>query len=204
MIATYHNHSSWSDGKPSFDEIYRHAKEIGVDELGLSDHFCIYPNGFSPDWSLDPNQINTYLDDLLSFKDRDGPTVRVGLEFDWFEGHQKLIQPIIEKIPVYYRLGAIHHVEQEQFDMSFEYWTGKLSEERDEVWKKYWMQVTEMAASGLFDIAVHLDLPKKLGFYPEGDISSSIDDALEAIRSSDMVVELNTAGFGKKCADGYP
>ncbi len=204
MIATYHNHSSWSDGKTSFEEIYNHAKRIGVDELGISDHFCVYPDGSSPDWALGPERVDAYLEDVLSFKDREGPTVRVGLEFDWFESHQELIQPLVEAIPLDYRIGAVHHVEQEQFDMSFEYWTEKSSEERDEVWRKYWAQVTEMAASGLFDIAAHLDLPKKLGFYPEGDVSACIDEALEAIRSTDMVVELNTAGFGKRCADGYP
>jgi histidinol-phosphatase (PHP family) len=204
MIATYHNHSKWSDGKTTFREIYDYAKKVGVDEVGLSDHFCIYPDGTSPDWSLDPIEVKEYLTEVLSFKDRGEISIRVGLEYDWFEGHSGLIGAVAEKISLDYRIGAVHHVEQEQFDVSVEYWAERSPEERDVIWKKYWLQITEMASSGLFDIVAHLDLPKKLGFYPESDMGSYIDDALEAIRESKMVVELNTAGFGKKCASGYP
>ncbi len=204
MIATYHNHSKWSDGRSTFAELYKRAEAVGVNELGLSDHFCLYPDGRVPDWSLDPSQFEDYLSDVGSFKNHGNLAIRVGLEYDWFEGHDPTIRPLVERIPLDYRIGSVHHVEQEQFDMSIEYWSNKSPEERDNVYRKYWNQIQEMASSGLFDIAAHLDLPKKLGFYPQADISDVIDEALEAIRENDLVVELNTAGFGKPCADGYP
>lgn len=204
MIASFHNHSKWSDGQTSFEEMFNFAKSSKIDILGLSDHFCVYPDGSSPDWCLSQNQVKGYVDDVLSYRARSEMEIRVGLEYDWFEGHYDLIKPIVESIELDYRIGAIHHVELEQFDMSFEYWTEKSSEERDDVWIRYWKMVEEMAQSGLFDLAAHLDLPKKLGFYPESNIDSVVDSALKAIKANNMVVELNTAGFGKKCADGYP
>jgi histidinol-phosphatase (PHP family) len=204
MIATFHNHSSWSDGRPTFGEIHSYASEHGVNILGLSDHFCVYPDGTSPDWSLAPAKVNDYLADILSFRGKGPLEVRVGLEFDWFEDHQSVIAPFAESISLDYRIGAIHHVELQQFDMDASYWTTKTEAERDEIYVKYWGLVQQMAESSLFDIAAHLDLPKKLGFYPTSDISPVVDAALDAIAAAGMAVELNTAGFGKPCADGYP
>jgi histidinol-phosphatase (PHP family) len=204
MIATFHNHSAWSDGTPSFAEIYGFAESAGVDILGLSDHLCIYPDGTVPDYSLAPSQIAQYLADVLSFRDRGNIEVRVGLEFDWFEGHKELLAPVVERIPLDYRIGAIHHVEMHQFDTDASFWGSKTAEEQDAIYIKYWKLVREMADSRLFDIAAHLDLPKKFGFYPNSDIGWVIDEAIGSIKDAGMVVELNTAGFRMPCNDGYP
>jgi histidinol-phosphatase (PHP family) len=204
MLATYHNHSIWSDGRPTFAEIYAFAATAGVDLLGLSDHFCVLPDGTSPDWSLQPTEIDAYLADVASFRGKGKIEIRVGLEFDWFEDHDKIVRPYVEGIPLDYRIGAVHHVEGRQFDVDISYWRDRSEEARDDIYVKYWGLIREMAESRLFDIAAHLDLPKKLGFYPVSDLSSFIDAALDAIVEADMVVELNTAGFGKPCADGYP
>ena len=83
-------------------------------------------------------------------------------------------------------------------------WQGLSQHGRDEVYRKYWKLVKEMAESRLFDIAAHLDLPKKFGYYPASDMRHLIRDALVSISKNDLVVEYNTAGFGKPCADGYP
>jgi histidinol-phosphatase (PHP family) len=204
MIATYHNHSNWSDGRTTFAEIYSFAEKSGVDVVGLSDHFCVLPDGTSPDWSLQPGEVDAYLADIASFRGRGAIEVGVGLEFDWFEDHGKILRPYVERIRLDYRIGAVHHVEGRQFDVDISYWRDRSKAARDDIYVKYWRLVREMAESRLFDIAAHLDLPKKLGFYPVADMSPHIDAALDAILASDMVVELNTAGFGKPCADGYP
>ncbi len=86
MIATYHNHSKWSDGQSDFAELYRHAEEIDVNILGLSDHFCIYPDGTSAEWGLDPNKMNDYLNEVNSYRDKGSLQVCVGLEFGLLDG----------------------------------------------------------------------------------------------------------------------
>lgn len=204
VIATYHNHSKWSDGTAEVADIYSSADRRGVDILGLSDHFCIFPDGSSPEWSLAPQRSADYIAEVLSFRKKGTMDVRVGLEFDWFENHRDIIAPILDGIALDYRIGSVHHVDRRQFDMSPSYWSEKTVEERDAVFAKYWCLIREMAASSLFDIAGHLDLPKKLGFAPASDLSAVEDAALDAIAESKMVVEYNTAGFAKPCADGYP
>lgn len=41
MIATFHNHSTWSDGQSSFSEIHAFAKSAGVEILGLSNRLHV-------------------------------------------------------------------------------------------------------------------------------------------------------------------
>jgi len=204
VIATYHNHSKWSDGSATFAEIYACAEGLGVDILGLSDHLCIYPDGTSPKWSMSPSRTEDYLTEVCSFRGAGKIEVRVGLELDWLGKERNAMTQIAGRLPLDYRIGSVHHVEGQQFDASPSYWSEKSAEERDAVFAKYWGLVRDMAASSFFDIAAHLDLAKKLGYQPTSDPSPAIDAALDAIAESRMVVELNTSGFSRPCADAYP
>ena len=204
MTATFHNHSTWSDGQASLDELYAHAGLIGVDILGVSDHFCVYPDGTVLEGALAPSNVSAYIDGVRALQGNAGLEVVAGIEFDWFEQGGAALAPYAEGLPLDYRIGSIHHVGGQAFDIDASFWLPKTDGEVDEVYAAYWRLVRQMAESRLFDIAAHLDLPKKFGFYPKADLSALEDAALDAIRASDMVVELNTAGFGKPCADGYP
>lgn len=204
MVASFHNHTTWSDGHAAFSELYAHALQIGVDILGLSDHFCMYPDGTVDERMLMPQETGDYLGELISFRDRREIEIRIGLEIDWFKGHRSLILPYLESLPLDYRIGSVHYVDLEAIDMDTLYWSSKSQDERDQVYSKYWDLIREMAESGLFDIAAHLDLPKKFGFFPSPAVTPAIDAALDAIAAHDLVVECNTAGLGKICADTYP
>jgi len=204
VIATYHNHSRWSDGTATVDEIHAYAHRAGVDILGISDHLCVYPGGGTSKWSMDPSRAHEYVADVLSFRGKGRMEIRVGLEFDWFENHRDAIAPIVESLPLDYRIASVHHVERQRVEASADFWSGKSPEERDAVFAKYWGLVREMAESRLFDIAAHLDLPKKHGFKPTSDLGGALDAALDAIAASGMVVELNTSGYAKTCAEAYP
>ncbi len=204
MTATFHNHSTWSDGQAPLNEIDAYAAAIGVDILGLSDHFCIHPDGTVPAGTLGPANVYDYIVAVQSLRRKGGMEVVTGIEFDWFEQSRAVLTPYAEGLPLDYRIGSIHHVGGEAFDIDASFWAAKTPEAVDEVYVAYWHLIRQMAESRLFDIAAHLDLPKKFGFYPKADLSPLVDDALDAIKASDMTVELNTAGFGKPCADGYP
>ncbi len=204
MIATFHNHSVWSDGLSTPADIHTRAGRIGVEILGLSDHFCIYPDGSVPEGSLTPSNVADYLAALQALQITGGIEVVAGIEFDWFAQGLAALAPYADGLPLDFRIGSIHHVGTQAFDIDASFWTSKTQEEIDDVYASYWRLVREMAESGLFDIAGHLDLPKKFGFAPRSDLSPLIDEALDALKASDMTVELNTAGFGKPCADGYP
>jgi histidinol-phosphatase (PHP family) len=204
MRATFHNHSTWSDGQEPPASVYAHADAIGVDLLGISDHFCIMPDGTIPVWSLTPDKVAFYLDELRSLRGKGRVEIVAGLEFDWFEQSHAVLAPHTENLPLDYRIGSVHFVGGKAFDIDASFWASKTEEEIDAVYAAYWRLVRGMAESRLFDIAGHLDLPKKFGFHPKADLRGLEDEALDAIKASGMTVELNTAGFGKPCAEGYP
>ena len=61
-----------------------------------------------------------------------------------------------------------------------------------------------MAKSGKFDIVGHLDLIKVFKFLPKKDVRLLASDALKAIKNSNMVLEVNTAGLRKPIGELYP
>ena len=204
MIATYHNHSNRSDGRTAIAEIVSFAQRLGIDELGISDHFCMLPTGETSGISLPLHGLTDYVREVVSCQKEGPPAVRVGIEIDWFERQGDAIRKAVEALPFDYRIGGVHYVQQEEIDKNAAYWRSKTQHERDAVYRIYWRSIREMAESGLFDIAAHLDLPKKFGYHAQADMSHPIRDALAAIARHRLVVELNTSGFRKACADAYP
>lgn len=204
MIATYHNHTHHSDGSATLSEMVSFAEILGIDELGISDHFCLLPTGETSRISIPLHGLSAYVQEILSFQKEVRPAVRIGIEIDWFERQGDVIRNAVEALPFDYRIGAVHYVEQNEIDKHSAYWQSRTQHERDDVYRMYWDSVREMAETGLFDIAAHLDLPKKFGYYPRADMTRHILDTLKAIARNHLVVELNTAGFGKPCQDGYP
>jgi histidinol-phosphatase (PHP family) len=204
MIATYHNHSSWSDGKDTIATLVDWAAENAVDEIGVSDHLVLRPDRTVPKWSLDPRRVPEYVADVLAQRREHGPVVRLGLEVDWYPGHAEVIRTALDGLPLDYILGSVHEIGSFILDGSPAAWDKLSVAEQDEMHRQYWVHMRSMAESGLFDIAAHIDLTKKFGHRPTVDLSVEIDAALDAIAAAGLVVELNTAGWHKPCRDGYP
>ena len=85
-----------------------------------------------------------------------------------------------------------------------EFISGWKDKDIDEIWKAYFEATEAMAKSGKFDIVGHLDLIKVFKFMPKQDIRSLAKNALQAIKQSDMVLEINTAGIRKPVGELYP
>ena len=204
MIATYHNHTRYSDGKPTLVEIGRAAAEQGIDELGVSDHLTLAPWGSVP-WSMDPAKLDDYVDELLSMRDRAKLSLRLGLEVDWFKGHGETIARMLHGKPFDYLIGSVHFVGEFGIDASAVGWQALDEEGLVAAHRGYWRLIRELAESNLFQVVGHLDLTKKFGnFLPAVSLEPEIDAALDAIAGSGSVVELNTAGWHKPCRDAYP
>jgi histidinol-phosphatase (PHP family) len=217
MLATYHNHTRWSDGKATPQDVLAAARSMGIAELGLSDHWVLHPRKEEKSWAMATGKLSDYVRDILKLKDdatrQAGTCVLLGLEVDWFPGHGLPIRLELDKHPFDYLIGSCHEVELADIgavmiDMSAATWE-KLSEDhRNDMHRQYWRNQKSMAESGLFDIVAHIDLPKKFGFCATCDLSREIAEALDAIaeanRDRPMVVEINTAGWHKPCNCAYP
>jgi histidinol-phosphatase (PHP family) len=201
----YHLHTPLcrhATGEPT--EYARRAIELGLDQIGFSDHSPMPQDNFD-NWRMNLDQLDLYVQKVLQAR-RDHPTltIRLALEVDYLPGHEEWIRDLATRYPWDYLIGSVHYVS--------EAWAiddpASLSEwrQRDayEVWSVYFDRLTAAAASGLFDIIGHADLPKKFGIRPDQDCSPLFDQFTAASATAGVALELNTAGLRKDCREIYP
>jgi histidinol-phosphatase (PHP family) len=182
----------------------RHALAIGLSEIGFSDHSPMRQDDFD-DWRMRFDQLDAYVESVRRAQ-REFPqlSVRLALEIDYLPGHEAWIRELSARYPWDYLIGSVHYVSDS--------WAidnpSKLSEwkHRDtfEVWSVYFDRLTQAAASGLFQIIGHADLPKKFGHRPTQDCAPLYHRFLDAVREHGCAMELNTAGLRKDCKEIYP
>jgi histidinol-phosphatase (PHP family) len=100
-------------------------------------------------------------------------------------------------------LGSVHFVDGWAFDDPDK--RDRYSEwEIRELWERYFRDLIAAAESGLADVIGHIDLVKKFGYVPEGDLGALYADVAAALAGTGVAVEVNTAGLRKPCAELYP
>lgn len=203
MLVSYHNHSTWSDGLSAPQEMADRAGEIGVDEVGVSDHFILLPGGGTYPWSVPPQRLHAYVEEIEALKAK-RPAVRLGLEVDWIAGQAEAIAGALDDLPFDFLIGSVHETSGFIVDADPARWDGLSRAEQEYVHRSYWREVREMAASGLFDVVGHLELTRKFGHRPVSDLGELVTAALDQIAASGMAVELNTAGWYWPCREPYP
>ena len=182
----------------------RRALEIGLTEIGFSDHSPMPRDDFD-NWRMFDRQLDEYVAKVrLAQREFPQLTIRLALEVDYLPGHEDWIRKLAARHPWDYFIGSVHYV-SDAWDIDN---PAKLSEwkKRDafEVWKNYFDRLTLAAESKLFEIIGHADLPKKFGIRPARDCTPLYEKFLTAAAKSDCAIELNTAGLRKDCKEIYP
>ena len=209
MEVSYHNHSKWSDGQNTVEEMFLAAKAAGLREFGLSDHFVVpgLPELNDKEWSMPIGQVDAYMEEVSACCRKvasEDFSPRIGLEVDYFRENWKEVDAILKRLPLDYCIGSNHYSFSFSIDHDASDWEPLSQEEIDRIYQEHWQKMLEMAQTGAFDIAGHIDLPKKFGFACSCDLSDLQEATLLAIRDSDMAMELNTAGWFKQCQEAYP
>ena len=168
LPADYHMHTPLcrhATGEPV--EYARHAVDVGLTEIGFSDHSPMRQDNFD-NWRMNSSQLDEYVEKVRKAqKDFPQLTIRLALEVDYLPGHEDWIRELAARHPWDYFIGSVHYV-SDSWDIDD---PAKLSE-----WKKprrlrglavYFDRLTMAAESRLFEIIGHADLPKKFGHPPE-------------------------------------
>jgi histidinol-phosphatase (PHP family) len=182
----------------------RRAVEIGLAEIGFSDHSPMRRDDFD-DWRMRADQLDEYVEKVRQAqKAYPQLTIRLALEVDYLPGHEDWIRELAARHPWDYLIGSVHYV-SESWAIDNPH---KLSEwkNRDafEVWSAYFERLTLAAETGFFEIIAHADLPKKFGHRPTRDCTPLYERFLTAAQKNNCAIELNTAGLRKDCKEIYP
>ena len=206
MLTSYHVHSTWSDGKKSLEEMAEAAVEAGLDELGFSDHYVLPEDRKKLPWSMDPDKLSLYVEEVESLAEKfsDKIKIKLGLEVDYLRETAYEVKEIIKSFPFDYIIGSVHAVGDFTIDYKAGHWENLSQKEKDRIIKDYWELIKELAESGLCDFMAHMDLVKKFNIYPSCDISDEISKALDAISKNNLAFEVNTSGLYKPCKEIYP
>jgi len=205
LPADYHLHTPLcrhAVGEPT--EYAARALALGLREIGFSDHSPMPREDFDH-WRMFAGQLDEYVE-MVRRAQREHPslTVRLALEVDFLPGQEDWIRELAGRHAWDYFIGSEHYVSPpwaiDDPGMRAEW------EKHDpaEVWSAYCERLTQAAASGLFDILGHIDLPKKFGFRPPGDSTRLFAGLMAAARRKGVAIELNTGGLRKDCQEIYP
>ena len=200
MRIDLHNHTTrCNHAKGSMESYIERAIDLGIDIYGFSEHA---PMDFDEYYRLKFNEMQLYTNDVkkLQEKYKDKIKILLGYEVDYLAGH---IDQRVLNAKVDYLIGSVHFLGEWGFDnpeFKHEYKNRNI----DEIWQEYFDSIEAMAKTNYFDIVGHLDLIKIFNYMPKKDIRLIAQNALKAIKKSNMVLELNTAGLRKPCKEIYP
>lgn len=203
-MTSYHVHTLWSDGQAPMEDVIAAAEEMGLDELGISDHFVILPGSVRVDWSMGVEDLPRYVAEVRERAASAKVTVRLGIEVDYIPETLGQTLTAINGIPFDYIIGSVHYIDGFPVDGHRRYWDALTQEEIDETWRAYYRRVRDMVRARYCDIVAHFDLPKKFGHLPAADVSAEALEALDAVAEAGLVLEINTSGWHQLGGEVYP
>jgi histidinol-phosphatase (PHP family) len=176
------------------------AVAAGLSEIGFSDHLTLFKDPEA--WNMNPANIKPYINHLKSLqKNTKGINIRIGLEVDFFEGREEEIKAYLSALPLDYIIGSVHYLGEKTVDVGPEFYEGKSI---DRLFESYFDSVITAVSSGLFDIIGHCDLIRIYGYKPSVDPEPLYRKLAKAMKTHDVVFEVNTNGRNRPLADFYP
>ncbi|MGI5871804.1 MAG: histidinol-phosphatase HisJ family protein [Bacillota bacterium] len=206
MLPDYHIHTNRCGHATGTDCAYvERGLALGLTELGFADHCPLYyriPEGFAYT-ARGMTDLEEYVRSIEALRRKFHPfPIRIGLEVDFLAGQAEPLLKMLGDLPFDYLIGSVHFVPE----WSYGYITNYRSRPPLEVYQRYYRIVREMAASGLFQIIGHLDLPRRIAEEPQDESLALLEEELAtAIAGSGMTVEINTSGWRLGLpGGGYP
>ena len=200
MKVDLHNHTPLCNhATGEMQEYVKEAIEKGIKIFGFSDHAPLNPDD---GYRMKFEDMPLYEKEVKRLKElyKNEIEILLGYEVDFIPGH--LDERVINSDSDYL-IGSVHYLKNWNFDNP-EFIKEYKNKDIDKIWQDYFKAVEEMAKSGLFQIAGHLDLIKVFNFKPKKDVRLIAKNALKEIKKSNMVVEINASGLRKPVKEIYP
>lgn len=200
----YHTHNllcNHARGTPS--DYVRAAARNGLAEIACTDH-CPTDDRFAKESRMVLERFPDYAAQVAEAQALD-PNVNVlfGIEADFYRGCEKFLTQLYADYDFDLVLGSVHFLD---YWKQPKYGDALTSLENPvQLWRDYFQLVGEMADTRLFDIAAHLDLPKRFGNEINRETFREIAlPALDKLAAAGMSMEINTSGLTYRCKEFFP
>ena len=201
----YHLHGNFC-GHATGDlaEYVEAAVAKGFTEIGFSDHL---PKVVDPDpyHAMLEENLPRYVERVLALREayRGRITIKLGIEADYFAGHEGETKRLLDSYPFDYVLGALHFLG----DWHFTSKQGLPRYEREdpaEAFPEYFELLKSMIETGLFDVVAHPDALRRGAFQPVRSMEKEHREIAGLLARRGMAIEVNTAGIRRGLGSVYP
>ena len=183
-------------------EFAARAVELGLGELGISDHNPM-PEYFD-NWRMLREDLPRYFEEVEKARAAFPQLrIRLGLECDYLAGREAWIEELAGMAQWDFFIGSVHYV-SDGWAIDDPQHLKRHTGNAEEIWTDYWRCYEAAIRSGLFDFVAHPDLPKKFGYRPPGDLRRFYEPAVAALAECGVAYEINTTGLRKECRELYP
>ncbi len=204
MRVDLHNHTSLCNhASGSIEDYIKKAIELKINIYGFSDHA---PMNFDKKYRMSILQSKIYEKNILEMKKKYANKIKILLAYEVDYLHPYILDEILQS-KVDYLIGSVHFLRNKNSIWGFDnpkFIGVYKSKNIDDIWQEYFDAIEHMAKNNIFDIVGHFDLIKVFNFLPKKDIKLIALKALKAIKKSNMVLEINTAGLRKPINETYP
>lgn len=205
----YHTHSyRCGHASGTVEEYVDRAVELGLKEIGLSDHFFFYflpREKRDPRWAMAEADFPAHYDEMCEVRGsmRDTINVRVGVEVDYVPGHGEDLSRALAPYEFDYILGGIHFLDGWMIDDAAE---AERFDGADlvDIYRRYYQSMQQGVRERAFDVVAHFDLPKKFGSTAPEATRGIVAETLDCIRDHGVAIEVSTAGLRKPVREMYP
>ncbi len=184
------------------------ARVADVSEIAITEHiyhFTVARDIVDKPWSDDKcfYDMDEYVT-LLQNAQQEGYPVKVGIEMDYVEGKETVIERVIDGYPFDFVLGSVHWIDEWGFDLSEhrDEWNRRTV---DDAYRDYFRLLGQAVQTGFFDSMSHPDLIKVMGHMPVMDMTAVYAELAELVAGQDgLCVEISSAGLRKPVGRIYP
>ncbi len=200
----YHIHSNFSfDSKAQPREICKAALSLGIEEIGITDHFSFAP--YSPNYRyFDPD---VYFRVWTKLQEEFAPnlTIRIGIELDEFANFPMESNELVRNYPWDLVIGSTHDLEGGTLRTYL-----RKYQNQEQTIRAYYKALTSAIEVGAFDVLAHFDLIKRY-ITDEGEplmkmnpFDSQIDSLFCLLIEKEIALEVNTSGLQQACRSPFP
>ncbi|MBM3263609.1 MAG: histidinol-phosphatase HisJ family protein [candidate division Zixibacteria bacterium] len=184
------------------------AEARGVHEIAITEHVYhfvqareIVANAWADEKCF--YDMDTYVR-ILQEGQKAGLPIKVGIEMDYMDGKEDVIERIVNDYPWDFVLGSVHWIGPWGFDLS-EHRAEWDRRSVDEAYRAYFRLLMQAVDMGCFSSMSHPDLIKVMGHFPLGDVSDLYEAFADRVAAQPgLCVEISSAGIRKPVGRLYP